>query len=137
MHAAHPRVTQTELAKAIHMTDQEITRLTLRIVQSPEKVRADIDSLSRALDVEREAIAELEEKTRDLEAKLRVMGRYDADLRGCVKVMEEWEGEIARMREVEEKLRALGDEWEMKTQELKEVETGLSVRRRSSTEGTS
>lgn len=110
------------------MTEQEITRLTLRIVQSPEKVRADIDSLARALEVEREAIDELEEKTRGLESKLRVMGRYETDLRSCVKVMEEWEGEITRLREVDEKLRELGDEWEMRGQELKEVDTGLSVR---------
>lgn len=111
------------------MTEQEITRMTLRIVQSPEKVRADIDNLSRALDLEREAIEELEEKTRGLEAKLRVMGRYEGDLRGCVKVMEEWEAEIGRLTEVDEKLRELGDEWEMRGQELKEVDTGLSVRR--------
>lgn len=58
-----------------------------------------------------------------------MLKRYEDDLGGCLKLVDEWEAELAKSTEAEKRLKELEADSEATEGVLRELETDLSVRR--------
>lgn len=103
-------------------TKQECMKLRSRIVHSPEKLKQLISDMGTSLASEKNSIASLEKKSRELQNKIDAIEIVEQDILNCIKLMEECEIEIARVEEASRKVVKHQEMVDQKELEVREVE---------------
>ncbi|KAG4305469.1 hypothetical protein PORY_001025 [Pneumocystis oryctolagi] len=103
-------------------TKQECMKLRSRIVHSPEKLKQLISDMGTSLASEKNSIASLERKSRELQNRIDAIGIVEQDILNCIKLMEECEIEIARVEEASRKVTKHQEMVDQKEMEVREVE---------------
>lgn len=81
--------------------------LRSQIVQSPQKVQALLAEISTAVERERGCVADAERRSRELGARLELVGKVEREVGKASGLMEGVETEIGRKKEVSRKVKAL------------------------------
>lgn len=107
---------------AISAHEVEIARLRSRIVQSPNRVKQSLLDLGKAVAQMKDDILEIEAKGRDHQSRISALKRYEVEISTLIKTVEEWEAELDKAAEGQEKLIKLSDERDARSEDLKELE---------------
>ena len=107
---------------AISAHEVEIARLRSRIVQSPNRVKQSLLDLGKAVAQMKDDILEIEAKGRDHQSRISALKRYEVEISTLIKTVEEWEAELDKAAEGQEKLIKLSDERDARGEDLKELE---------------
>lgn len=91
----------------ISAAKSEEDNLRERVVHSPEKVRARLDEISNAVDMERRALKDAEDRSRDLATKLEGIARAEKEVQRAVSLMTSAEEAISHKKEANRKVKDL------------------------------
>ncbi|KZO95238.1 hypothetical protein CALVIDRAFT_555915 [Calocera viscosa TUFC12733] len=94
-----------------------------RIVQSPERLKRTIVDMGNHAAQERQQLAQLEAKARELQVRLEHLVMLEQDVRGCNEVLQQVEQELVRLDEADRRLDQVRAEMEKKSTESRELET--------------
>lgn len=95
------------LRQKISVAKSEEDSLRERVVHSPEKVRARLDEISNAVDMERRALKDAEDRSRDLATKLEGIARAEKEVQRAVSLMASAEEAISHKKEANRKVKDL------------------------------
>ncbi|KAK4700978.1 kinetochore protein Nuf2, partial [Phenoliferia sp. Uapishka_3] len=118
---------KAEIQKSITNNELELTRLKSQHVQSPDRLRANIQDLSNNIAKEQESVRGLEQKERLLQTKLSALAKYEQDLGGVVKIMDEWEVDVGKLNEANSIYQNYLDEYESLKAEQIEMESNIEL----------
>ncbi|KAJ3195182.1 kinetochore-associated Ndc80 complex subunit nuf2 [Irineochytrium annulatum] len=104
---------------------QDCTRIRSRIVQSPEKLQQAISDMNQSVHSEKQNIAAVDKRARDLHLKIQMFTAIDNDAMSNIKLMEECEAEMikanaAKARVQEERENIENKQLEMKNTNIRE-----------------
>ncbi|KAF5355279.1 hypothetical protein D9758_006087 [Tetrapyrgos nigripes] len=97
-------------------------RLRGRIVQSPERVKRTITTMSTTVIDDKKAMTQSEAKARDLTVKINALHKIEEDVRSCVEQLRVVEKEKRQLEESNHELADLRDQFEDKTIERSELQ---------------
>ncbi|BGP38711.1 kinetochore-associated Ndc80 complex subunit nuf2 [Rhodotorula kratochvilovae] len=99
------------LAQRRHEISQDISRLELgvselrgQIVSSPEKLRSRIDEMQEQLQRETDMLKDTEAKERQTAAKIAALAQYSLELHTCIRLLDDWQTDVDKLREAELRL---------------------------------
>ncbi|THU86255.1 hypothetical protein K435DRAFT_370466 [Dendrothele bispora CBS 962.96] len=110
------------ITKEIDTVSDSIRRLRGRIVQSPERVKRTITTMSSTVIEDKKTLAQNEAKIRDLTNKMSALHKIEEDVRTCVDQLRVVESEIRQLEESNRELADLKDHFEGKTIERNELQ---------------
>ncbi|EFN59885.1 hypothetical protein CHLNCDRAFT_49321 [Chlorella variabilis] len=96
--------------------------LRSQIVQSPHKIQALLAELAGAVERERAMVADADRRSRELAARLDVVGKVEKEVAKASGLMEGVEAEIGRKKEVSRKVKALHGEISAAEHEAQQLE---------------
>ncbi|KAL8291913.1 hypothetical protein RQP46_002171 [Phenoliferia psychrophenolica] len=120
-------VAHDELQKAITTNEAELLRLKSGFVPSPERLRTHVSTLAVSLQTAQEDVRVLEHKERQLQAKVSAFLKYEEDLAGIVRVMDEWEIDVSKINEAESLYQKHVYELETLLSNRTEIESGIEL----------
>jgi len=82
----------------LKVVDAAIARTRARIVQSPERIKRSISSMSASALEEKKAVAMHETKARNLQAKINALHSIEKDVRGCIEQLQTIDTEIQKLQ---------------------------------------
>ncbi|KAJ7273400.1 Nuf2 family-domain-containing protein [Mycena rebaudengoi] len=98
-----------------------MTRTRSRIVQSPERIKRTITTMTSTAIEDKQMVAMHETKARDLQAKINALSNIEKDVRGCVEQLQTIEKEVRSLEDSQKELHELKDLLEGKEIERKEL----------------
>ncbi|KAF9001985.1 Nuf2 family-domain-containing protein [Cyathus striatus] len=99
-----------------------ISRTRSRIVQSPERIKRTITTMSVTAIEDKKMLALQEAKTRDLQAKINTLLNVEKDVRGCVEQLQTIEKEVRSLQDIQKDLSELKDHLDEKNIERSELQ---------------
>ncbi|KAL8276952.1 hypothetical protein RQP46_010680 [Phenoliferia psychrophenolica] len=119
--------TNDEVQRTITTNERELTRLKASFVQSPERLRHDITTLTANIEREQNHARSLEHKERQLQAKISAFSKYEQDLTGIIRVMDEWEIDMSKINEANSRYQNHVDELDSLLAEKTEIESNIEL----------
>ncbi|KAG6811487.1 hypothetical protein H0H92_007179 [Tricholoma furcatifolium] len=98
-----------------------VTRTRSRIVQSPERIKRTITTMSSTAVEDKRAVAMQEAKARDLQAKINALLNIEKDVRGCIEQLQTIEKEVRALQASQKELADLRDHLDVKNIERNEL----------------
>ncbi|KAJ7074414.1 Nuf2 family-domain-containing protein [Mycena amicta] len=80
----------------ISSISDSITRIRSRIVQSPERIKRTITTMSATAQQDKQTVSLHESKARDLQAKITALSNIEKDVRGCIEQLQTIEKEVQK-----------------------------------------
>ncbi|KAJ6606657.1 Nuf2 family-domain-containing protein [Mycena vulgaris] len=124
----HLKAEKTALVERKEVLNGEIasisdamTRTRSRIVQSPERIKRTITTMSTTAAEDKQTVALHEAKSRDLQAKINALSNIEKDVRGCIEQLQTIEKEVRSLQDSQKELHELKDLLEDKQIERKEL----------------
>ncbi|ORY88828.1 Nuf2 family-domain-containing protein [Leucosporidium creatinivorum] len=77
----------------------EINRYKSQLVQSPERIKSDLGTMAEHLARDTEELKLIEAKERQMQGKIASLVRYEGELATCIKLLEEWDIDVAKLAE--------------------------------------
>ncbi|KAG2023157.1 hypothetical protein CC2G_000843 [Coprinopsis cinerea AmutBmut pab1-1] len=105
----------------INRVQDEITRTNSRIVQSPERIKRTIATMSQTTIEDKRTVAMNEAKARDLQAKITALLNIEKDVRGCVEQLQTVEREVHSLQQAQKELADVKDHLDGKKMERNEL----------------
>ncbi|KAG5643896.1 hypothetical protein DXG03_009467 [Asterophora parasitica] len=115
------RERQEALNGEIASVSDAITRTRLRIVQSPERIKRTISTMSTTAVEDKKLVAMQEAKTRDLQAKINALLNIEKDVRSCIEQLQTIEKEVRSLQVSQKELADLRDHLDDKNIERNEL----------------
>ncbi|RXW17416.1 hypothetical protein EST38_g8443 [Candolleomyces aberdarensis] len=100
---------------------EAISRTNSRIVQSPERIRKTITTMSHTTMEDKKTVAMNEAKARDLQIKISVLLNIEKDIRGCVEQLQTIEREVRSLQLSQKQLAEVKDHLDDKKIERNEL----------------
>lgn len=137
---------QTEIVQSNRNQAIETSRLKDQIIRSPEKLRTTIADLGVTLAKEQDSLRGFEAKERQMTTKITNLAKYEVvsplfaarrteahsttvqDIGGCIKVLDEWQVDVEKATEAENRYREHCDQFDTLQNEQLELENKISVR---------
>ncbi|KAI8821768.1 Nuf2 family-domain-containing protein [Fimicolochytrium jonesii] len=120
---------KTELAEKLskmQMTimnlKQDCVRLKSRIVQSPEKLKASIAEMNNSLQGDKNTVASIQKRSRELQLKVDLMNMVEQDIDACLKLMAECEAEKNKAEQAARKVVSDKENIEKRRGEIRELD---------------
>ncbi|KAJ6500334.1 Nuf2 family-domain-containing protein [Mycena sanguinolenta] len=105
----------------IASVSEAMARTRSRIVQSPERIKKNITTMTTSAVEDKQQVAQNEAKARDLQAKINAFSNIEKDVRGCIEQLQTIEKEVHSLQESQKELHELKDLCESKQIERKEL----------------
>ena len=96
--------------------------LKAQIVQSPHKIKAELEDLAGALELEKAALSEAEKSTRDVASKLDAALKIEKEVAKVIAMMQDTTVEIKKKKEVSKRVKALRSNIASQEHELTQLE---------------
>ncbi|KAA8495536.1 putative kinetochore protein nuf2 [Porphyridium purpureum] len=111
---------------------QEKSRLQAQIVQSPDRVRQEIEFMQEQIDEESANVSSVEQRSRALEKRSEALEQCEDELRELLKIMEDCEREMERLKNIqketkEQRSRILEQENERHALDLSEAHIARQI----------
>ncbi|KAF7359470.1 hypothetical protein MSAN_01289800 [Mycena sanguinolenta] len=100
---------------------EAMARTRSRIVQSPERIKRNITTMTTSAVEDKQQVAQNEAKARDLQAKINAFSNIEKDVRGCIEQLQTIEKEVHSLQESQKELHELKDLCDSKQIERKEL----------------
>ena len=92
-----------------------------RIVQSPERIKRNISTMSTTVSEDKRTIANTESKTRELDAKIKALLGLEKDIRSCIEQLQIVEKEMKALDSAQKDYTEIKDLVDSKTVEKNEL----------------
>lgn len=105
----------------------EINRLKSQVVQSPDRVKASISDMTVTVQRDSDELRALEAKERQMKAKIESLIKYEHELSACIKILDEWDVEAAKLADGTARYRQHQERHEALLAEQLELENQIQV----------
>ncbi|GEM09464.1 hypothetical protein Rt10032_c08g3481 [Rhodotorula toruloides] len=116
-----------ELNRELDKLKLVVSDLQTQIVSSPDKLQGRIQDLHDQLRRQTEMFKETEVKERQTTSKISALNQYSQELTSCVRLLEDWQNDVDRLRELESRLQQHQDD--LQQLEAEHFSTNLFVKK--------
>ncbi|GAA5835853.1 hypothetical protein JCM9279_002119 [Rhodotorula babjevae] len=93
-----------DIAQDVSRLELGVAELRSQVVSSPEKLRGRIDEMHEQLARETEMLKDTETKERQTTAKINALAQYSLELHACIRILDDWQTDVDKLREAELRL---------------------------------
>ncbi|TNY24474.1 Nuf2 family-domain-containing protein [Rhodotorula diobovata] len=93
-----------DIAQDVARLELGVAELRSQIVSSPEKLRGRIDEMQEQLARETDMLKDTEAKERQTTAKINALAQYSLELHACIRILDDWQTDVDKLREAELRL---------------------------------
>lgn len=120
---------QQKLAEATSSLKLQLSRLQESVVSSPERLRDHMSQMKENLEAFGQQLRDVQEKMTSNERKVDSLDRYDVDLRSCIKLLDDWEVDIAKLKDARAVHAQHQNQHDRLEEQLADVQTNIAMQR--------
>nr|GAT58016.1 predicted protein [Mycena chlorophos] len=105
----------------VESVSDSLSRTRSRIVQSPERIKRSITTMTAGALQDKQMIALNESKARDLQSKITALSNIEKDVRGCVEQLQTIEKEVRSLQDSQKELGDLKDVFDRRQIDQREL----------------